>query len=207
MIPRHEVEIDPTIPSTATFWTPTADELEEDGAPGDFHNTELIETDIDEAEAIIEAEVEAVAYVDARSSTAHEFDELASAIEFEVPDAPSDEAPDFFEGDSWYGLNGLEIGVAGLVYALNAAGIVTAASCRSHHQGHKPWSDYPIVVFAASREQMVILQPLVESAGCGFEIDDVDRSHLVAIVAPAVTEMMTLARAVLLLGSEPHAGR
>jgi hypothetical protein len=135
MIPRYDIDVDPTVPPTATFWVPAPGDLEESGGIGDFHDTELIVTDLEEAGAVLEAEREAIEYLDAKSSTPRKFDDLAAAIEWEAPDMPSDEAPDFFDQeDAWYGLNGLEVGVAGLVYAMNAVGIVTAASCRSHHQ-------------------------------------------------------------------------
>lgn len=100
---------------------------------------------------------------------------------------------------AWYGVNGLELGVSGLVHALNAVGIVTAASCRSHNQSHSPWSDYPIVVFAANREQLALLQPLVEASGCGFEVDSIDRPELIAVVAPSVLETMAFGKLVLAL--------
>ncbi|MFB2556778.1 hypothetical protein [Herbiconiux liangxiaofengii] len=197
MIPTYAVSIDSAVPQSASFWTPTAEELDEEGAPGDFQNTELIRTDLSEAHAVIDAEASAIRHVDLHSTTEREFDDLAADIEFEVPDVPSDEAPTFIVENNWYGVNGLELGVAGLVYALNAVGIVTSASCRSHHQEYAPWANYPIVVFAASRAQIDVLHPLVDAANCGFEIDDVNRSHLLAIVAPSVVEMMRLATSVL----------
>jgi len=198
MIPRYDIDVDPTVPLAASFWVPSPDELKESGGIGDFHDTELIVTDLEEAGAVIEAERQAIEYLDANSSTPREFDDLAAAIEWEMPDIPNDEAPDFFDqDDAWYGLNGLEVGVAGLVYAMNAVGIVTAASCRSHHQGHRPWADYPTVVFAANRPQADVLQPLVESAGCGFEVDDVDRPKLFAVVASSILDMTELASSVL----------
>lgn len=199
MIPRFDVVPIPEVPATATHWAPDPARIDDCGELSYFHDTAPIVTDIDEATAVLQAEFEALEYLDARSSTPLQFDDLASAIEFEAPDTPSDEAPDFFDVcRAWYGLNELEIGVAGVVHALNAVGIVTAASCRSHSQDHRPWSDYPIVVVAADSNQVAYLQPLVESTGCGFEIDDVDRPHLIALVAPSIVEMMNLARAVLL---------
>jgi len=205
VIPRYAVLIDPAIPPSASFWTPTAVELEEDGAPGDFHDSELVHTDASEAEEVLVAERIAIEFLDATYPSAREFDDAASAIEFEKPDIPSDDAPPFMTELVWYGVNGLELGVSGLVHALNAAGIVTSASCRSHNQSHYPWSDYPIVVFAANREKLISLQPLVAASGCGFEIDDVNRAHLIAVIAPSVLEMMALGRAVLgSLSEEPH---
>jgi hypothetical protein len=197
MIPRYDIEIAPQIPANATFWTPTEEELEENGAPGDFHDTERIETDRDEAESVLEAERVAIDYVDAHSATASEFDELSDEIEFEVPDWPTEDAPSFITEGDWYGVNGLELGVAGLVYALNAVGVVTAASCRSHAAPHRRWSEHPVVIVAANESQSQLLQPLVASAGCGFEIDGMNRPHLLGICGPSIVEMMVLGRAVL----------
>lgn len=198
MIPSYDVNLDATIPNGTSYWTASAEELDEHGTPGDFHDTELIRTDIAEARSVVEAELVAIQYLDAQCSSAAEFDELASDIEFEIPDMPSEEAPDFItQTASWYGVNQLEIGVAGLVYALNAVGIVTSASCRSHHQGHQPWSNYPVVVFSANREQLRLLAPLVAAARCGFERDEVDRSHLMAIVSTSVVDMNVLASSIL----------
>lgn len=169
------------------------DELDDEGAPGDFHDTHLILTDVLEAQEVIQAELRAIEFLDTNASSAREFDDLASDVEYELADVPSDDAPALLREGSWYGVNGLEIGVAGLVHALNAVGIVTAASCRSHHQAHAPWADYPVVIFAADNRQMEVLQPLVKTSACGFEIDDVDRPELLAIVGPSVAEMNALA--------------
>ena len=80
-----------------------------------------------------------------------------------------------------------------------------SASCRSHDQSHNPWSDYPIAVFAANREKLTSLQALVTVSGCGIEIDDVNRAHLIAVVGPSVLEMMTLGQAILgSLSEEPY---
>lgn len=195
MIPRYDIDVDPRVPLTASLWVPSPAQLEESGGIGGYHDTELIVTDSEEAATIIQAEREVVDYLNAKSITPREFDDLAAAVEWEEPDMLSDEAPDFFDHrDTWYGLNGLEIGVAGLVYALNSVGIITAASCRSHHQGHQPWANYPTVVFAANRAQMRALEPLVASSGCGFEVEGINRSRFIAVVGPSIQETMALAQ-------------
>lgn len=198
MIPRYDIIVDPQIPEGASFWVPTAEELEEnEGHIGDFHDSEFIETDVNEARQVVEAERVAVAFADANSTTPEEFEEIAAQTEFEFADVPSDEAPSFMIEQSWYGVGNLELGVAGLTYALNAVGIITGASCRSHAVGHRPWSDHPVVIFAANEQQIEQLQPLVQAAGCGFEVDDVNRSQLIAIAAASIVEMMALAEQVL----------
>lgn len=67
-------------------------------------------------------------------------------------------------------LEGLDAGVAGLVYALSAAGMFPAASCRGHAEP-EAWSAFPVVMFAADRPHAEALQPLVGSSGCGFAYD------------------------------------
>lgn len=198
MIPRFELLPDASIPGAATFWFPTLAELEEGGLPGGFHDSELILTNIHEAESILESEIEALDFVDRNSKTALEFDDLAADVEFEAAELPSDEAPEIVDG-AWYGLNGLELGVAGLTYALNVLGAITVASCRSHSQAYSAWSEYPIVIFAADRRQLGQLQPLALAAGCGFEVDEVNRPDFIAVVAPSVVEIMNLASLALAL--------
>jgi hypothetical protein len=196
MIPRYDIIIDPAVPVQATFWIPTAEEFADMDQLGDFHDAELVQTDLVEAQVIADAEAVAVAYADAHSTTAEEFDEIADQTKFECPDLPSDEAPEFMVTEGWGGVGGLELGVAGLVYALNAVGILTAASCRSHSTSHRRWADYPIVIFAASRQQLQALQPLVEAAGCGFDFDE-GRPKFIGIYGPSVVEMMRLTKRVL----------
>lgn len=190
MIPRHKVDIDPRLPSGATFWMPSTDELAEEDQLGDFHDAWLIETDLDEARAVIAAEMQAVTYVDQHSVSAAEFDELADQIEFEQPDIPSDEAPDFFSSaQAWSGVAGLEIGVAGISYALNAVGVITAASCRGHDSPHRRWSAYPLVIFAIDERRAQILQRLAEQTRCGFEVGE-NRSQFLTLYAASITDLM-----------------
>jgi hypothetical protein len=92
-------------------------------------------------------------------------------------------------------LEGLELGVAGLVYALASVGCVPAASCRGHSRPHA-WAERPIVLLAADRARAEWLRPLVSGAGCGFCLDDV-RPQILGIEAPSIDEMTALARLVL----------
>jgi hypothetical protein len=92
-------------------------------------------------------------------------------------------------------LEGLEAGVAGLVYALSAAGMFPAASCRGHADSDA-WSVIPVVMFAANRAHAEALQPLVEGSGCGFDFDPV-RPELLVINGRSVEDTLRLARAVL----------
>lgn len=60
---------------------------------------------------------------------------------------------------------GLDIGVAGLVLALCAAGCATTTSCRGHVHG--PF-DYPLVRFFADIGRARIVRDCAIEAGCGF---------------------------------------
>lgn len=197
MIPRYSINVNSDLPADATFWVPGAQELEDMDQLGDFHNVWLIETDLQEADAVIAAERTAVDYVDRNSRTGMEFDELSDQIEFEQPDCPRDEAPAFFSSsDAWSGVEGLELGVAGLCYALNAVGVLAAASCRGHAAAHRKWSDYPVVFCAIGERHARVLQRLAEDTGCGFEVA-LDRGQFLVVYAESIIEMMTLAQKVI----------
>ncbi|MGN8026213.1 hypothetical protein [Microbacterium sp. 22242] len=172
-------------------------ELEEEDQLGDFHDVWLIKTDVSEAAAVIEAESEAIQWLDAKAENPLEFDEWADQIEYEQPDVPSDEAPDFFSSpQAWHGVEGLELGVAGISYALNSIGAITAASCRSHAASHRKWSEYPVVLFAIGAGRARLLRPLAERTQCGFEIS-ADRPQFLVLYAASVTELMSLARQII----------
>ena len=95
----------------------------------------------------------------------------------------------------WDSLESLEAGVAGLVYALSAAGMFPAASCRGHADPDA-WSAFPVVMFAADRPHAEALQPLVESSRCGFDLDPV-RPELLVVKGRSVEDTLRLGRAVL----------
>jgi hypothetical protein len=92
-------------------------------------------------------------------------------------------------------LEGLEAGVASLVYSLSAAGMFPAASCRGH-PGPVSWSTIPVVIFAADRIHAEMLRPLVEGSGCGFGLDPV-RPELLVINGRSVEGTLRLGRSVL----------
>jgi hypothetical protein len=196
MIPRVDIDIESDIPAGATFWTPEPDDIGDEGF-GFFQGVWPI-LDVSESEAaeVIDAERIAVAFADSGSSDEREFENLAKVIEDEYPDALSDDAPDFMSESAWGGLESLELGVAGLVYAMAACGLFPAASCRSHHNGLHSWSEYPVVMFAAAEWHARKLRPLVEASGCGLECDN-SRSDLLCVYAPSIVEMMNLATVLL----------
>jgi hypothetical protein len=86
-------------------------------------------------------------------------------------------------------------GRSSLVYALSAAGMYPAASCRGHPEPDS-WSAIPVVMFAADRAHAEALQPLVESSGCGFGLDPV-RPELLVINGRSVKDILRLSHALL----------
>src|SRR4051794_11608871 len=84
-------------------------------------------------------------------------------------------------------LDGLEIGVAGLAYALGSAGCLTAASCRWHSRD-RSWSDCLVVFFAAPGWRLELLADLIADAGCGLVAD----RGMLAIYAPSIIQMHAL---------------
>jgi hypothetical protein len=92
-------------------------------------------------------------------------------------------------------LDDLEVGVAGLVYALSVAGAYPAASCRGH-PGANAWSDRPVVLFAIDRRRAGKLESLVRDTGCGFEIDP-RRRELLAVCSCSIKGTLSLAEAII----------
>jgi hypothetical protein len=101
--------------------------------------------------------------------TESEFDDIATAFETGSADDIEGLRKDQLEAITPYladrvTLAGLELGVAGLVYCLAAAGMNPAASCRGH-PGPSAWSRIPVVLFAADRIHAELLVPLVRDSG------------------------------------------
>lgn len=204
MIPRCSEPLESAIPSSYGYWTPTGDDISEEGI-GYFRDTWLItDVDLPTALEIIDIERRLVSVADTCSEDAHKFDEAAAALELsnldEVPlyvresNAFVAIASHYSHDDSMPLVDGLDLGVAGLVYALAAMGAWPAASCRGH--GPRGWAPYPVVYMAVDRSRAEALQPLVRNAGCGFVIDPA-RDHLLVVRGPSVTEMMDLAAAIV----------
>ncbi|WP_392507878.1 hypothetical protein ACF3NT_13855 [Naumannella halotolerans] len=192
MFPRAEVEIEVSIPPGDDYWVPKPCEIDEEGF-GDFRGVWPIAKATTRLTAdVIEDERVAAEYVDAHASTPEEFEKLARQIESYSPSLDESEAPDL--GPRWDGLESLELGVAGLTYALSNAGFYPAASCRSH-EGDRSWSPNPVVLFAGDKPRAVLLQPLVRESGCGLRAD-CTRGDFLCVYAPSIRETMTLATAI-----------
>jgi hypothetical protein len=204
VIPRSSGRLDAEIPASYQFWTPRREDITEEGFAF-FRDTWLIRgVSVREARSLLRLERELVAVVDVCSGSPEEFDEIANALGVsdldEIPvkvlqSSAFEPIADYYsDGDQMSLVEGLDLGVAGLVYALAAVGCWPAASCRGH--AVNGWSDSPVVYLAADRHRTMALQPLVEAAGCGFDLDPA-RRELLLVIGPSVLEMMTLAEAVL----------
>ena len=179
---------------------PSEDDLESDEGFGFFRDVWLI-VDISKSEArkILDDDGSLLKVVSNLATSEIEFDDIATALEtgsVEGIEGLSSEqlsamAP-YLEGIGK--LEGLEIGVAGLVYCLAAAGMYPAASCRGH-EGSNAWSKHPVVLVASDRNHAVALEPLVSAAGCGFNLDTA-RPELIAIESRSVADTLNLATAV-----------
>jgi len=194
------------LPADAQFWMPKDDELDEESGIGCFEDTRLIHNvPVDEARSVIEREREVVDAIDQLAVTDDDFERLAATAEFGDLDDPanglSDEEREVlgqWVSDVPANLEGLELGVSGLIHALATVGMVPAASCRSHPE--PSWSKSPVVLFAATEAGARALQPLAAEAGCVFAIDEV-RPKLLVVRGSTIRNLMTLAELVL---SNPH---
>lgn len=213
MIPTLDVTVSADIPESATFWVPSEEELPEPGVEcsigGYLGETWYVsDVSVDDAARVVRGEMTCLGFADRFSTDAASFEAIVSAIESGYTDSLpaelriSDMAADLREliGDGTYAaevFGGIELGVAGLVAALNATGYVTSASCRGHHTADRqPWADHPVVYFATGRRAASRLAPLVEAAGCGLTIDE-ERPDLLIIEAPSIACTVRLAHALI----------
>jgi hypothetical protein len=203
MIPRSDLDLSAQIPAEAKYWLPARDDLEDDEGFGFFRDVwPILDVSFNQAKAQLADDERLVKLVAEAANNADEFDALAKAVEAgDVDDLasllsgkPQDLltaiAPDEIVVD------GLELGVAGLVYALSASGCFPAASCRGHVGPHA-WASEPVVFVACDRTAAEGLTSFVAAAACGFDIDPA-RPELLALTANSVEDTLNLAE--LLLG-------
>ena len=95
-------------------------------------------------------------------------------------------------------MEGLEAGVAGLVYGAVGRRDVSLRRVARGHPEPNSWSAIPVVIFAADRVHAEALRPLVEGCGCGFDFDPV-RPELLVIKSRSVEDTLRLGDAVLAL--------
>ena len=202
MYPRTELNLDPDLPSSAEYWTPQAEDIGEEGF-GYFRDVwPILDVTEDEARNLQEEDRRLASFVSLMASKEDEFEIIARTIE-RASDAYGYEklrpeqrsqlerylVPE--EDDYEAVLGGLDIGVAGLVYAISAAGMFPAASCRGHSVD-RAWSDVPVVLFAADLPHARVLQPLVRTANCGFTTDRA-RPELLVVTAGSIDDTLKLA--------------
>jgi hypothetical protein len=204
MYPVTEVEVHAELPGAAEFWTPEPDDITDEGF-GYFRSVwAIVDISEDEAREMLEKDRAAALFTSGLASTGQEFDAIANVIETGAADDVEGISGDMLAALSPYisddeddplPLDGLEVGVAGLVYTLSAAGIYPAASCRGH-PGKHAWSDLPVAIIAVDRCRAHVLTPLVKDAGCGFDIDPA-RPELLAIYSRSIECTLILAEAVI----------
>ncbi|MEV6649971.1 hypothetical protein [Streptomyces sp. NPDC051219] len=205
MIPTVDIDIDidPRFPANLAMGLPEEEDVGEEGY-GYFRDVWAIgEVSREEAVGMIEEEWRLVALVDQASRTHAEFEAMAKAVEAGeldyLPAGYAAQHPDSElvqvvgeNAEDGSPLDALEIGVAGLSYALTSVGCFTAASCRSHYSDHS-WADWPVIFFAAERPTVHWLTPLVHQSGCGFADGSERADRLLIVEAPSITNFMDLA--------------
>lgn len=188
VIPRVDVVagIVPVLPSAATFWMPD-DDPPADGLGGFRGVWPLTGVTPADAAALLAREQAVIRELDASAPDARTFDRLARQREAADSGLGTRSRP--------LDLGGLEIGVAGLTYALAAIGCVPAASCRGH-VGEDAWSYHPIVFLAVDRPRADWLLPRVRRAKCGFGVG-AGRENLLVIQAASLVDTVRLATVIL----------
>jgi hypothetical protein len=181
---------------------PGPDEIAGESGIGFFHNTWHIK-DVPVAEAldIVAVERRIAEVVGQLARDEDDFERLAGVAESAGIDDPAYElseeerfALEEVVPDDIPELEGLDLGVAGLVHALATVRFIPAASCRSHTE--LSWSEAPVVVFAATELSARTLQPLVAASGCTFERSP-DHPGLLAVRGRSIKDTMDLADAVM----------
>jgi hypothetical protein len=194
--PRADIEINAELPAEDVYWTPGPADLDDEEGFGLFRDVWLIiDISEEEASAMVAQDRDLSRVADAMADDASSFDDIATAVE-----TGSAEGIEFSDDqllvlgpylDGIVKLDNLDLGVAGLVYALSAAGMYPAASSR----GDSAWSGCPVVFLATDRNHAEILQPLVEGSGCGFEIDAGRR--MLVICSASIGGTLNLAEAII----------
>jgi hypothetical protein len=199
--PTADIELDPSLPAHAEFWVPDPSEIDDYEGFGLFHDVwPITDVSVDDAMAVVREDGLLCQVVADLARDAADFDVLAAAVETGSMGEDDDITAETLAALAPYltgkaALEGLEAGVAGLVHALSAAGMFPAASCRGHPELDS-WSAVPVVMFAGDRIHAEALQHLVESSGCGFDLDPV-RPELLVISGRSVEDTLRLGCAVL----------
>jgi hypothetical protein len=159
---------------------PSLDDLYSDTLDGNrLYDPGILDAGWDDVIEAITVEAGLIAAADAGSSTAAEFDALLDR-----------------DLEDWQELvlGTLDVGIAGAVLALSAAGCATSSSCRANHVGRSSDFVVPEVVFWTTPERAHLVRAVASDAGCAFGVDEDGRA---SVWAPSLAEMMTLARELL----------
>lgn len=207
LIPTMRLDVDPSFPASLAMGMPDEDEVSEEGY-GYFRDVWAMgEVTHEEAIHMINEERRLVGLVDQGSQSHAEFEALAKALERGEPEYlppgyasehPSSELLQLLSelDEETPPLDALELGVAGLSYALTSIGCFTAASCRSH-RSDTSWTDRPVIFFAAERPTVHWLTPMVRDSGCGFADGSERADKLLIVEAPSITNLMDLAERIV----------
>src|SRR4051794_7249131 len=125
MIPRTSVPLDASLPSNHAGWIPSEEDLDDEEGFGFFRGVWTIrDVSIGAARDMIAVETTLVDLAGRITDDPDDFDDLARLLEYGDEDELRQhlEGPAFAEIEEHFGfgspLDGLELGVAGLVYAL-----------------------------------------------------------------------------------------
>lgn len=194
-------------------WAPAPDELDDTDGVGFFRDVWRIHpSPVSEIRDLIRWERTVVHRISGLSASVEEFDYLAGIIESFYTDGDSSIADEYPEVSTAQEaplqrcldhaprlLDGIDLGVAGLVESLSAVGFVTAASCRGH-VGPAPWAEGPTVIFGGDRDRVFALKQAVLQNACGLEDASGNGPGLVVVRAPSVIAAMNLAESLLDVG-------
>lgn len=200
MYPVAEPELSTSIPEGWNFWTPKPSEIDAEGF-GYFHEgLDLRGTTAKSARSYLATHLSVFEFISSKANSTEEFDDRASFFE----DAPFEddeylEDADYetreFTSSNDCDLGLLELGVGAVAYALSAARMFPAASCRSH-SNKQSWAPYPVIYLAASRPRAELLEKLVIESDCGFVVDPA-RSDLLVVAAPSLPQILSLANRIV----------
>ena len=201
MYPTADIRLDCFLPPDAEFWVPGPEDIDDYEGFGLFQDVwPITDISVAEAAAVAREDRKLCRIVGDLARDAVDFDAVALAVQAGSADEIEGISAESLAAlgpclTGTVALEGLETGVAGLVYALAAAGMFPAASCRGHPEPDS-WSAFPVVMFATDRSHAEALQPLVGRNGCGFASDPL-RPELLVINGRSVQDTLRLADAVL----------
>jgi hypothetical protein len=179
MIPRTNVDLPLDDPAEVGGYPPLDDILADTFDGNRSYDAGLLEADWEDVRDAVRIEKDLIAAADARSWSPDEFD---AVLDEDLED--------------WQAmvLGGLDVGVAGAVLALVAAGCATSSSCRGHHTAHPSPYAVPEVVFWTDHQRAGIVRQVAAQSGCAFGVGDEGRA---SVWAPSVLEMTAFAEGLL----------